>query len=415
MKIDVDCPGCGKRYEVAESYAGKKSRCKQCGASFRIPSPSAETGGESNHSPAADRSAGAVSQSPNVQSPNGHHSEVTVPASPPIVSSGAASGTIVLNCPRCFKRYEVDSVLAGKKSRCKDCKEVFTIPAPTSPPAPPPREPAPSAKSSSLGLRNFTVIPEEVISRRVDEEFVDFEPVDAVRRAPKPILEEESLEVTPRRVVYPQRGGRTSRREDVDTEVGVTVAGAYVALAILGFIILAIWHAIGEPGSTKVGRVFGASLLILYVLGLLMGSWGGIWLLVIAFRDAVMQGVLCLCVPLYPVFYMLSRWRETRGIFAMSFAPLGVVILFALFGGYVIGLKGPTTFFDRLGERLDSLVPEVAPRVDSVRLAEAERLCRDYIQAMRSYTEELSRIQSVAPGQLNRVALDGTGSADGHR
>jgi HEAT repeat protein len=119
---------------------------------------------------------------------------------------------------------------------------------------------------------------------------------------------------------------------------------------------------------------------------------------------------LCLCVPLYPVFYMLSRWRETRGIFAMSFAPLGVVILFALFGGYVIGLKGPTTFFDKIGERLDSLVPEVAPRVDSARLAVAERLCREYIQAMRSYTDELSRIQSIAPGQLNRSSLDAKGA-----
>jgi hypothetical protein len=300
--------------------------------------------------------------------------------------------------------------MAGKKSRCKDCKEVFTIPAPLSPPPPPPREPAPATKSSSLGLRNFTVIPEEVISRRVVEEFAEFEPVEEVRRAPKPVLEEEPLELAPRRAAYPNRSGRSSRRDDVDTEVGVTVAGAYVALAILGFIILAIWHAVGEPGSARVGRVFGASLLILYVLGLLMGSWGGIWLLVIAFRDTVMQGVLCLCVPLYPVFYMLSRWRETRGIVAMSFAPLGVLILFALFGGYVIGLKGPTTFFDRLGERLDSLVPEVAPRVDSARLAEAERLCRDYIQAMRTYTDELSRIQSIAPGQLNRAALDGKGA-----
>ena len=53
MKIDVDCPGCGKRYEVAESYAGKKSRCKQCGTSFRIPSPSAETGATSSRPPAA--------------------------------------------------------------------------------------------------------------------------------------------------------------------------------------------------------------------------------------------------------------------------------------------------------------------------------------------------------------------------
>jgi predicted Zn finger-like uncharacterized protein len=36
---------------------------------------------------------------------------------------------IVLGCPGCGKRYEVDSALAGKKSRCKQCGEVFQIPA----------------------------------------------------------------------------------------------------------------------------------------------------------------------------------------------------------------------------------------------------------------------------------------------
>jgi uncharacterized Zn finger protein len=37
---------------------------------------------------------------------------------------------IVLDCPSCAKRYEVDGALAGKKSRCKDCGEVFLIPVP---------------------------------------------------------------------------------------------------------------------------------------------------------------------------------------------------------------------------------------------------------------------------------------------
>ncbi len=37
---------------------------------------------------------------------------------------------IVLDCPGCAKRYEVDASLAGKKSRCKQCGEVFQIPVP---------------------------------------------------------------------------------------------------------------------------------------------------------------------------------------------------------------------------------------------------------------------------------------------
>jgi predicted Zn finger-like uncharacterized protein len=54
MKIALDCPGCGKRYEVDASLAGKKSRCKECGNTFRIPDePSASAAAESISRPAA--------------------------------------------------------------------------------------------------------------------------------------------------------------------------------------------------------------------------------------------------------------------------------------------------------------------------------------------------------------------------
>ena len=35
--LAFDCPGCGKHYELADDFAGKKSRCKKCGEVFRIP------------------------------------------------------------------------------------------------------------------------------------------------------------------------------------------------------------------------------------------------------------------------------------------------------------------------------------------------------------------------------------------
>ena len=37
---------------------------------------------------------------------------------------------IVLDCPSCAKRYEVNATLAGKRSRCKQCGEIFKIPVP---------------------------------------------------------------------------------------------------------------------------------------------------------------------------------------------------------------------------------------------------------------------------------------------
>ncbi len=60
---------------------------------------------------------------------------------------------IVLNCPGCKKAYELDGALAGKKSRCKGCGEVFRIPVPTGrvvgpAAAPPPPPAAPPAQPS---------------------------------------------------------------------------------------------------------------------------------------------------------------------------------------------------------------------------------------------------------------------------
>ncbi len=399
MKIVLDCPGCGKRYEVDASLAGKRSRCKDCGNTFRIPdTPGTSSAVESTSrraSPAADREPAAFARSVREPTPAVHAEVVAVPSSPPIIASGAARGTIVFNCPRCYKRYEVDAVLAGKKSRCKDCKEVFTIPPPLSAPEPEPVEPVSSGKKSALSGRNFAVIPEEVVPE-ADVRF-EFEPDEpaapAVRRAPLPLVDEEPMELGPRRMDYPKRAARRSRRENVDTEVGVTVAGAYVALGILAFIILAIWHAAGDPGAEKVGRVFRASLLILMVLGILMANWASIWLLVIAFRDKIEQGLFCLFVPLYPLYYILSRWRETRGIFAMSVAPFLMLLLFLLFGGLVLGLSGPTAFVNALLDRVESLAPDLTERPNPNKQAVAERVYRDCIQAMNRYADEMARIE----------------------
>ena len=265
MKIALDCPGCGKRYDVAATLAGKKSRMQ--GMRQHIPNSDAPSGAASAAesrirpaSPTVPRGDESVAGAWIERTP-GVHAEVVATSASPVfaAAAGAARGTIVLNCPRCFKRYEVDAALSGKKSRCKDCKEVFTIPPPVpAKPSWPNEQPSP-AKKPGLLTRNFAIIPEEVVSEFEDD--LEFEPAEAVRRPPPPpppATDEEPMALAPRRVGYSERGTRSSRRAEVGTELGVTVAGVYVGLGILGFIVLAIWHAAGEPGSEKLGRVFGA-------------------------------------------------------------------------------------------------------------------------------------------------------------
>ena len=39
MTISTSCPGCKSKYTVADSMAGKKAKCKKCGAILAIPKP----------------------------------------------------------------------------------------------------------------------------------------------------------------------------------------------------------------------------------------------------------------------------------------------------------------------------------------------------------------------------------------
>ena len=150
------------------------------------------------------------------------------------------------------------------------------------------------------------------------------------------------------------------------------------------------------------GRVFRASLLILMVLGILMANWASIWLLVIAFRDKIEQGLFCLFVPLYAFYYIFSRWRETRGIFAMSVAPFLMLLLFLLFGGLVLGVSGPTAFVNALLDRVESLAPDLTERPNPNKQAVAEAVFRDFIRAMNRCTDALARMDPVRLGGMSR-------------
>jgi predicted Zn finger-like uncharacterized protein len=134
MLIVLDCPSCAKRYEVDAALAGKKSRCKQCGEVFRIPVPNAAVASSptSTVEPRPERFSADVSDRPQSLAAAQPASQraIGTPASPSFSPAAPSTTKIVMHCPGCHKRYEVDGALAGKKSRCKDCGEVFLIPVP---------------------------------------------------------------------------------------------------------------------------------------------------------------------------------------------------------------------------------------------------------------------------------------------
>ncbi len=54
----------------------------------------------------------------------------------------------------------------------------------------------------------------------------------------------------------------------------------------------------------------GAAPVVMLVLGQLMATIGGIWVLVIAFKESPLQGFLCLIVPFYVIFYIIANFDE---------------------------------------------------------------------------------------------------------
>ena len=46
MSLSVQCGECGAKYNVSDALAGKRAKCKKCGATMQIPKPAVETGAE---------------------------------------------------------------------------------------------------------------------------------------------------------------------------------------------------------------------------------------------------------------------------------------------------------------------------------------------------------------------------------
>jgi hypothetical protein len=58
--------------------------------------------------------------------------------------------------------------------------------------------------------------------------------------------------------------------------------------------------------------------IVLYGLASLLMFGGGLWLLVVAFQDDALQGLLCLFVPLYSLYYLITHFEDCRRPFLVQ-------------------------------------------------------------------------------------------------
>ena len=99
------------------------------------------------------------------------------------------------------------------------------------------------------------------------------------------------------------------------------------------------YFAIIEPPQTLQSQIFNICQGLAFLGACSFALWGVIWLLCIAFTEDIIQGILCIIVPFYALFFSLSRWNERRGAFGLTLAPLVMILVTLIIGAAAVGMK----------------------------------------------------------------------------
>ncbi|MBI2804633.1 MAG: TFIIB-type zinc ribbon-containing protein [Planctomycetes bacterium] len=86
---------------------------------------------------------------------------------------------------------------------------------------------------------------------------------------------------------------------------------------ILGLTVVAVLASCIHPVLYLVPVIYGCALMII----------GGAMFLIIAFNDSPMELLLCLFLPFYSLYYLVTHWGETRPAFLMQ--VYGMVVCFS--------------------------------------------------------------------------------------
>ena len=235
---------------------------------------------------------------------------------------------IAFPCESCGHRFQVDESLAGKKCKCKQCGHVFLIPSPR--PAvstAKPNAPAfdPYFDDSPLPLRS----PRNTPSAGDDEEFLPprnpkplgFKPAKKKKRS-----DATAIEAAPWWVV--KIGG------------GLTLASALVCLFSVktGLVLTGVFY-------------FGTAIILL--------GMGGIGMTVVPFLESAVCGLMNMFVPVYPLYYLITRWDAMKRWFLtyLAGALLFFPGLFFAVGAPVFQVAQDAVQLGRLRAEIDALGP----------------------------------------------------------
>ena len=205
----------------------------------------------------------------------------------------------VISCPGCSVRIKVAD---GKHGRfaCPKCGQTLLI-------KPPPGSPAP-AQRPALAPQT----PADPL----------FDPLAMPNIPTKSAL--PNVEAFPRISTagvggLPNQPSATARRGPATS--GLPLKGFLIRLAIIHAIIAGVMLLMTLVGLFSEPLAMGASVVaIVCTLGLLFT--GRIWMIVIAFQETAVQGLLVLLVPYYWLIYMITRKGRTIQAFSVLVSTL---------------------------------------------------------------------------------------------
>jgi DNA-directed RNA polymerase subunit RPC12/RpoP len=229
---------------------------------------------------------------------------------------------IHLRCAKCHSKLAVQDALAGRLAACPKCHSKLRIPSPETAEeeeAPEDRiSAAPKRESYSQSRRTRQPVEEEDEEdrprRRIEED--DEEDERPVRSRRRPIEEAEVPAEDDEPRPRPRKKRRKRRRPRETSDFLANVNWFLVGLGGLAF----IWIV-----SLGLAFAFPPFALVPMGLGWLLSMVGGVWFLIIAFQDDVTAGILCLLVPFYSVYYLITNFDSVKMPFFAQM--LGLVMI----------------------------------------------------------------------------------------
>jgi hypothetical protein len=123
------------------------------------------------------------------------------------------------------------------------------------------------------------------------------------------------------------RAEREIARDKLEQErLGKGVPWWMLFLALVGLVGFAVGMV-----SMPQDRVMETSAYIVIGAGGLLGFVFGLRILIVAFQESVLQGLLYLFVPFYALFYIATRWERVGGLVMFCIAAVVMQI-----GGYAL-------------------------------------------------------------------------------